>query len=128
MLFRSAASATALRAPGPVHGVCSFSTLNVQAGAGSFTASGVGSCVANGVSTPGTLNISGHFDVPFACAGLVTGSATLSLDAFGQQTAATRLVTSGGTATVALLSGMVGQGSFAGVGACPTKLSGTLVF
>ena len=126
-----AASATMVAAPGPVHGACSFGAVSVDAAAGSFTAVGTGTCVANGLSTAGTLRVTGRIDLETTCTRVVTGSATLELTAFGQLSSAARVVVAGTTGTVILAGSNSGAGGFSVVqGLCSahTVWTGALAF
>ena len=116
---------------GPVHGTCTFGALSAQAGAGSFTAFGTGSCIANGVVTPGALTIVGQIDVESTCAGVVVGVATLELAAFGQLHASARVVTAATTGTVAMVGDVDAVGTFTALkGYCPAQATwaGALAF
>ena len=128
----SAAPESLAPVSGPVHGACTFSTLTVQIGDGSFSAAGSASCVANGVTTPGSLILSGRVDSDLCAARIVTASAMLTLDRFSTFYGAARVATHGPTASVVIAGGLTGTGEFAEVlrGLCPgqTVWTGALVF
>jgi len=116
-----------------VHGTCTISSLSVHQGAGSFSASGSGSCVANGVSTSGFLTVSGPLDVDLCGAKLGSGTASLALDGgFPQLIGSARLVEHGTTNTFVFAGGLSGAGSFVELlrGTCPTQTvwTGTIAF
>lgn len=115
VVFVGAGAASALYVPvaAPAHGVCSFSNLAVQRSGGTLTVAGSGTCTANGVSTPGTLNINAQSDVDICAVRAAAGVASLTLDRFGTTSASARITAHASTATVTLVGAMVGEGTFA---------------
>lgn len=136
LLATSAGAAHALfllPTSGPVHGECTFNSLSVHAGGGTFHASGTGSCLANGSSTSGTLDISGPLDLDVCPVKLASGAATLSLGgSFPQLSGSARVAVHGTLSTVVLVGGLAGTGHFVEVlrGTCPvdTVWTGTVAF
>jgi hypothetical protein len=118
---------------GPVHGVCTFDAVSVHAAGGTFHASGTGSCLANGASTSGTLDISGPLDLDVCPVKLASGAATLSLGgAFPQLSGSARVAVHGTLSTVVFVGGLSGTGHFVEVlrGTCPadTVWTGAVAF
>jgi hypothetical protein len=127
--------ATMVPVSASVHGTCVFSNVSVSAGGSSFSASGSGTCVVNGVVTTGTLTISGVL-TSICPVRSVSGTATLSLGGgYPLQTGSALVAVTGPTATAAFgsLSGLAGEASFTEVilrGVCPAQTSwtGSLTF
>jgi hypothetical protein len=127
------ARALAPTANGIVHGECTFSSLAVHAGAGTFQANGTGTCVVNGVSTVGTLGIAGPLDLDACPVKLGGGAASLALGgSFPQLNGSARAVVHGTASTIVFVGGLAGTGSFVELlrGTClpDTVWTGTVAF
>lgn len=119
----------------PPHGECTFQNLAASVSGRNLTATGTGSCIANGVFTSGTLSLNATFDLDTCAVRSGSGGATLSLQGgFAVMSGSTRVVTTGSAVTVAVVGSFSGGASlidaFRSTTLCPTVMSwtGTLAF
>lgn len=134
LLATGAGSVSALQVPAaaPVHGYCTFNAIDVFVSGGGITAVGSGPCLANGVTTTGTLRINGRTGTEACPIRTASGAVSLDLQAFGQISGTASVVTSGGSASVVLAGGLSGAGTFAETptGRCASQVrwNGALAF
>jgi hypothetical protein len=134
LLVAGTAAHAQITAPfaGPVHGFCNVPAADVTVSGTSSPANGTGNCGATGVSTQSTAANNGRGDAAVCPVRVGSGTATLSLDAFGQVVGSARIVTSGASASIVVSGGLAGAGTFleTPLGQCATQIrwNGTLVF